>query len=369
MSVLKSIWLKRTAFVCGIVGMAGFLGANALAGDSSASAKSNATRNHMYITGSSLMAPFTNAVVERITAKGSLPVPKVVIQGTAKGVQEFCSGNGYDNPDVVAVSRRMRIAEYGNCVKNGVTDIVEVLVGYEAVALVVRKEDHDYDMTLASLYRAIANEYPDGDEFFLNVAKTWNEVDPKLPNTEIKVLLPSPQLGARGFFDDRVLQAACRHIHEIKTIFSAPERVRQCTTLRRDGRVVDVGMPLDTNIAAHMRSAKPGTMAVMSLRHAALLGDNFKLLPLDGVVPNRKTVGSHEYEVTRPLYYYIKKSHIKDYTGKGMVSGLREFITELTRDETIGQGGYFTQLGVVPMHDAQRIAVRQAALRLTVFER
>ncbi len=362
-------WPKQAALACCFVGMASFIGGNALAEQFAPPAKPSATRSQMYITGSSLMAPFTNAVIQKLSAKAALPAPKLIIQGTAKGVQEFCAGNGVDTPDVVAVSRRMRIAEYGNCVKNGVTDIVEVLVGYEAVVLVARKDDHDYNLNLGSLYRAIANEYPEGDEFFLNVAKTWNEVDPKLPNTEIRMLLPSPQLGARGFFDDRVLQAACRHIHEIKTIFNAPERVRQCITLRRDGRITESGVPYETNIAAHMRSAKPGTIAVMSLRHATMLGDIVKILPLDGVMPNRKTIGSHEYEITRPLYYYIKKSHIKDYTGKGMVAGLREFISELTRDGTIGPDGYFVQLGVVPMYDEQRAAVRESALRLKHFER
>ncbi len=363
-------WHKQAILACCFFGTASFFGSNVLADEPAPSiAKSSATRDYMYITGSSLMTPFTNAVVKSLAAKAKLPTPRVVTQGSVNGVKDFCSGNGIDTPDVVAVSRRMRIAEYEQCVKNGVTEIVEILVGYEAVVLAANKKDQNYDLDINEFYRAVAREYPEGDEFFPNTFSRWSEIDPKLPNTEINIILPSPLLGARGFFDDRILQAACRNIHELKTIFSAPERVRQCITLRRDGRIIESGVPYETNVATHMRSAKPGTIAVLSLRHANLLSDIVKILPLDGVMPTSKTIGSHEYPITRALYYYIKKSHVKDYTGKGMVQGLRRFITELTRDGTIGPDGYFVHLGAVPMQDEQRIAVRESALQLTHFER
>ncbi|MEO5335727.1 MAG: substrate-binding domain-containing protein [Magnetospirillum sp. WYHS-4] len=326
-------------------------------------------RTEMVITGSTLMAPFSEAMAERVAANASLPPARILKTGTTEGMQAFCSGEGLDTPDVVAVSRRMRVFEFERCQKNGVTDIIEILVGYEAVVLVQRKDDKDLPLTMDAVFHALAHELPQNDEFVPNTHKLWSDVDSKLPKTEIRAILPVRTLGARSFFNDRVLQGACRNISELKGIFEAAERVRQCTTLRRDGRVVEVGVPFLDNMRAALSKAPPGTIATMSLRHATELSDIAKIVAFEGVIPSRETVANREYEFVRPLYYYVKKAHVKDYTGKGLVGGLRELITEMTRDATVGTKGYLIPLGVVPMPEDERIAVRDASLRLARFER
>ncbi|CAK0779649.1 hypothetical protein CCP3SC15_6760001 [Gammaproteobacteria bacterium] len=220
------------------------------------------------------------------------------------------------------------------------------------------------------MYNAIAAELPkDYNEFLPNHYTRWHEADSSLPNTEIRMAIPVPSLGGRAFLEDRMLQGACRTIPEIKTIFGAENRVKQCIALRSDKRIIELDTPYDRNVVQTLAASPPGTLAVLPLRFATEHQDSLKVQPFDGVIPTTETVSNHEYHFTRPLYFLVKKAHIKNYWGKGLVSGLREFITEITRESTIGPGSYLAQLGVFPIEEKRRNQIREASLRLTIIDR
>lgn len=299
----------------------------------------------------------------RLQTKAGLPAAEIQAVGTSKGVAGFCSGIGIATPDIVAMSRRMRFGEFETCTKNGVKDILEIQLGYEALVVVVRNDD-DLALSLSDLYHGLAKELPEDDEFLPNDSNTWKDVNPKLPDTRIAAILPSRALGARGFFNDRFLQGACRNIFQINSIFEADDRVEQCIGLRGEGRIKEVGLPLVDKMREAFQTAKPGTIGVMSLRHAQELADVVKVISFDGMVATREAIADRSYRYVRPLYYYVKRAHVKDYTGAGPVAGLREFITEVTRDSAIGAEGYLIPLGLVPMGEDRRDEVREAALHL-----
>lgn len=323
-----------------------------------------------WVVGSTLMNPMTVEVFKHLKERvPGLPEPRIDSQGTAKGVQAFCAGPEDDTPDVVAMSRRMRGGEFEQCGKNRVGDIIELQVGTEALVLAVSRRDEDFHLTFDRLYRAVAAELPDGDEFLPNSSHSWNDIDKSLPKTEIRIIVPSAALGARGFFENRFLQGACREMSAFKNIFEAEERVRQCIGLRKDGHLTELGVPYDTQVIKAMEKAPRGTVAVMPLRFALDAADKVKALRFETVIPTRDTVGNGEYTGIRPIYYYVKRAHVKDYTGKGPVAGLREFITEITRESTFGPDGYLVPIGLVPMPERRRAEVRDAALRLQPMTR
>lgn len=318
-----------------------------------------------WIVGSTLMNPLTIEVFKHLKQRApQLPDPRIDSRGTSKGITDFCAGTGADTPDVVAMSRRMRGGEFETCTKHGVADIIEIQLGIEALVLTVSARDEDFALTFDTLYRAIAAELPESEEFLPNAAETWNDVDKSLPKTRINVILPSSALGARGFFDNRFLQGACREMYAFKNIFEADERVRQCTNLRKDGHVTELGVPYDTLAVKALENAPRGTVAIMPLRFALDAGDKLKMLRFETTIPNRENVSTREYIGTRPIYYYVKRAHVKDYNGVGLVPGLREFITEVTRESTFGDDGYLVPFGLVSMPERKRAEVRDAALRL-----
>jgi len=328
-----------------------------------------ATGKIMYIIGSTLIKDYTDAVMERLHKNAKIPPAFTINKGSTRGVEVFCSGIGLNYPDVVAVSRRIRANELEDCRSHEVNDIVEIQIGYEATGIVSRRDDQDYHLTLASLYKGVAGELPKGS-FVLNENKLWSDADSNLPKTPIHLVIPVASLGGRAFFEDQMLQAACRSFKEIKSISDAKDRVKQCITLRKDGRITELDVPFDLNVVKTLSTATTmGTLAIMPLRFATEHLDVLKLQPIDGVLPNTKTVANHSYHLTRPLYYLIKRAHIKNYYKQGLVSGLREFITEITRESTIGPHGYLTKMGVFPMEDEHRNQVRVSSLRLETIDR
>lgn len=325
-------------------------------------------RDHIVVVGSTLIEPFTRAATERIQAQSGLNPTVIRPTGTGRGLSAFCAGVGTDTPDIVAMSRRMRHWEFESCQTNGVSEIIEIQIGFEAI-VVISRLDAPIALTLDDLYRGLAAELPSGIEFLRNRHENWNDVRSGLPPTPINAVLPSRELGAFGFFSDRMLQAACRSIPEIKAIFDASERVEQCVGLRRDGRVHEVGLPLVETMRAAFQEARPGTIGIVSLRHAHELADVAQIITFDGQVATHQSIADLEYPYIRALYFYVKRAHVKNWQGGGPVAGLREFITEITREETIGPEGYLVRIGLVPMSEPLRETVRRNALSLRPFTR
>lgn len=325
--------------------------------------------SRMFIIGSTLMAPYIKDVIEHLSTNAGIPAAIMVNKGSARGVDAFCSGIGIQYPDVVAVSRRIRSVELDRCQANGVTDVMEIQVGYAATAIISRADDQTYPLTLNSLYRAIARELPEGSDFHLNTKTKWKDVDSRLPDTDIRFIVATPALGGRGFMEDRMLQQACRGIFEIKAIFNAEDRVKQCITLRDDGRIIELDAPYEQNVLKALQTSPPGTLAVVPTNFATSHLDVEKIQPLEGILPTEQTIADGSYDFVRPLYFYVKKAHVKNYLGQGPVAGLREFITEVTRESSVGPNGYMVTRGIFPMHDEMRASVRASALRLTPMVR
>ncbi len=338
--------------------------------DSQALPPERANGHTIYMIGSTLMADYTTAIIDHLKKNTDLPPPIVSEGGSTRGVSVFCAGIGLNTPDIVAMSRRILTTELENCRDHGVTDIIEIQIGYDAAGIVSRRDDQDYPLTLVSMYHAIAAELPDtAGRFTPNRYQRWHDVDPSLPDTEIRFILPVPSLGGRAFLENRMLQSACRHIPAISTIFGAEDRVRQCVSLRTDNRIVELDTPYAQNVVTALATSPPGTLANLPLHFVLAHQEFLKVQPFDGVLPDHETVSNHQYGFIRPLYFLVKKAHIKNYLGRGLVVGLREFITEITRESTIGPSGYLVKMGLFPLDEKNRKQTRETSLRLDTTNR
>ena len=91
-------------------------------------------RDQIRIVGSSTVFPFSTAVAEQFGKTSNFKTPVVESTGSGGGMKLFCSGIGLKHPDITNASRRIKSKEFSNCQKNGVTDIIEVLIGYDGIA-------------------------------------------------------------------------------------------------------------------------------------------------------------------------------------------------------------------------------------------
>jgi phosphate transport system substrate-binding protein len=88
-------------------------------------------------------------------------------------------------------------------------------------------------------------------------------------------------------------------------------------------------------------------------------GDKIKAATIDGVAPTYENIASSKYPVSRPLYFYVKKSHV------GVIPGIKEYIAEFTSEKAWGKNGYLAEKGLIVSPDAQRKAEAAKGKALT----
>src|SRR5206468_6955444 len=161
-------------------------------------------RTEMHAVGSSTVYPFAKQVAERIArANPRLGTPVIESTGTGAGMKLFCAGVGERFPDVENASRRMKASEAKFCQQNGVAQITEIQVGIDGISLATAKSTPLQNLTTRDVYLALAKT-PFGKP---NRAKTWHDVNAKLPNLPIRVYGPPPTSGTRDALGELIMTA------------------------------------------------------------------------------------------------------------------------------------------------------------------
>ena len=119
--------------------VSGLIAAAAIVNVSQASA-----RETISVVGSSTVYPFSTVVAERFGKSSDFKAPKVESTGSGGGLKLFCKGVGVSHPDVTNASRRIKESEFQQCQKNGVTDIVEVLIGFDLSLIHISEPTRPY---------------------------------------------------------------------------------------------------------------------------------------------------------------------------------------------------------------------------------
>ena len=92
-----------------------------------------AARDQVQIAGSSTVLPYASIVAEAFGENFDFPTPVVESGGSSSGLKRFCEGVGENTIDVANASRAIREKEIKACAEAGVTDIIEVRIGYDGI--------------------------------------------------------------------------------------------------------------------------------------------------------------------------------------------------------------------------------------------
>ena len=324
-------------------------------------------RDRLVIAGSS-----STEAVSRMLAGGfadrheGADRPRVEIGATGRTFDLFCGGLGPETPDFALVTRRMPRSVFETCQANGVTEVIEIRVGFGAVVLAARRGDVAPVLSSRHFYQALAAEHAGEDGFAPNHFATWAEVDPSLPRRAIRVLVPEANSGMRALMEDLIMEAGCREVRAIRLIFEAAYRRSKCITLRNDGRVLAVR---GDDMVAALMVAPPGTIAVISFEQLVRSGGNLLPLSIDGVLPSASSITSLEYNQSQTIYLYGKRQHGRSRHGVGIVRGVREFLVEATSEHATGPGGYLTSAGLLPLPPSERAEQRRTTANMTIRSR
>ena len=301
------------------------------------------------ITGSATVAPFTSAVVDAFAkAHADLPRPTVEAGGTGAGIQAFCAGGGSATPDIVGASRAMKRAEFDGCRAHGVAGIVEVPIGLDGIALAQPAGATPLTLTRKAIFLALAAN-PMGRP---NTAKTWKDVDPRLPATPIRVLGPAPTSGTRDSFVELLLEPGCfAAMPDARKLTANPAALdRICHQLRTDGAYVAAGE--DYGATVHRLESDAQAVGVFGYSYLQGSGSRLRAVPIDGVAPDPAAIGSGKYPGGRTLFLYVNAQHLKERPA------LKTFLEQYA--SMWGPGGPLTAKGLIAMSDGARDRSRVA---------
>lgn len=321
-------------------------------------------RDYITIVGSSTVYPFTTAVAEQFGKATKFKTPKIESTGTGGGFKLFCAGAGTDTPDITNASRAIKKSEIETCAKNGVTQIVEVKVGYDGIVIANSKKAPVMKLSRKEIFLALAKEVPspEGDKLVANPNKTWKDVNSSLPATKIEVLGPPPTSGTRDAFTEMVLDEGCTAFPLIKNMKATDEKKFKavCQTVREDGAYIEAGE--NDNLIVQKLEANPNSLGIFGFSFLDQNADKIQASLVDGQAPTFETIADGKYPVSRPLFIYVKKDHV------GVIPGIAEYLAEFTSERAWGDEGYLAEKGLIPSPKADRktIAAETKALNVMV---
>lgn len=326
-----------------------------------------AIRDRIRIVGSSTVFPYSVAVAEEFAAKTGQPAPVVESTGTGGGMKIFCEGVGEGFPDVAGASRAMKPSEWTLCQSNGVDAISEALIGYDGLTIsVARKSDVAWALAEHQVFLALASRVPDpetGETLVDNPYTTWSQIDPTLPESEIRVFGPPPTSGTRDAFVELAMHDGCKALPffqakkaELGDGFSKYVD-ENCSRMRQDGPFIEAGE--NDNLIVQRLNADPTALGIFGYSFLYENKDILKAVLINGVEPTLETIGDGSYDIARPLFIYTKNAH------RGVIPGLEEFITEYVSVEALGPDGYLVDRGLTPLSQSEQDRTRASVMDQT----
>ncbi|SDY26419.1 phosphate ABC transporter substrate-binding protein, PhoT family [Citreimonas salinaria] len=302
------------------------------------------TRDNVQVAGSSTVLPYASIVAEAFGENTDFPTPVVESGGSSAGLARFCEGVGENTIDIANASRAIREGEIAACAANGVTEIIEVRIGYDGIVFASRVDGPDIDaFEPADWYLALAERLPLNGTMLANPNRTWADANPDLPDVEIAAYIPGTKHGTREVFEEQVLLAGCEDVGALQAMLdmglSEDEAEDACVSVRTDGSAVDIDGDY-TETLARIES-NPQGVGVFGLSFYENNTSTLKAATMGGVEPTAQTIASGEYPVSRPLFFYVKKAHL------GVIPGLKEFTSFFVADPLAGPKGPLANYGLV----------------------
>jgi phosphate transport system substrate-binding protein len=275
--------------------------------------------------------------------------------GTGGGMKLFCAGLGGRTPDIANASRRMKASEAKACAQNGVTKVTEIQVGIDGIVLAGSKQSPALNVTTRDIYMAIAAN-PYGKP---NRAKTWRDVNARLPSIPIRVYGPPPTSGTRDAITELLMTPACEANGSIKALKKSNEAKFKsvCTEVRKDGAYIEAGE--NDNLIVRKLETSPGHYGMFGYSFLEENSGTLRGATINGVVPTYDSIANFKYPGARPLYIYVKNPHA------AAIPGIRQYVAEFAKESTWGRNGYLARRGLIASPDAVRQKSAQAARSLS----
>ena len=308
------------------------------------SAAAATARDNVQVAGSSTVLPYASIVAEAFGENFEFPTPVVESGGSSAGLARFCEGVGPNTIDIANASRKIRDSEVENCAANGVTDIIEVVFGYDGIVFASQLDGPAFTaFEPADIFNALAPKVLVDGEIVDNPYTMWSDFNPDLPDAEILAFIPGTKHGTREVFEEFVVAVGCEETGAFEAMMasgmSEDDAEDACLAIRTDGKSVDIDGDYTETLARI--DSNPNGIGVFGLAFYEQNTDKLKVATIAGVEPTVESIATGEYPVSRTLQFYIKGAHI------GVIPGLKEYAEFFVSDEIAGPDGPLAFYGLV----------------------
>jgi len=301
-------------------------------------------RENVQVAGSSTVLPYAAIVAEAFGENFDFPTPVIESGGSSAGLKRFCEGIGDNTVDIANASRAIKSSEIEVCAENGVTDIIEVRIGYDGIVFASDINGSTFAFSPADWYMALAAELPVRGVLVANPNTNWDAVNASFSDQPIQAFIPGTKHGTREVFEEKVLLQGCEDSGAMTAIIAinggdedAAEAT--CMAVRTDGLSVDIDGDYTETLTRI--EADTNGIGVFGLSFYENNGDKLQVATMSGVTPTTESIATGAYPVSRPLYFYIKAAHL------GEIPGLQEFTDFFVSDDIAGPDGPLAEYGLV----------------------
>ncbi|MEM6479693.1 MAG: substrate-binding domain-containing protein [Pseudomonadota bacterium] len=301
-------------------------------------------RDNVQVAGSSTVLPYASIVAELFGDNTDFATPVVESGGSSSGLRRFCEGVGTNTIDVANASRAIRASEVEACAANGVTDIIEVRIGYDGIVFASQLNGPAFNaFTPSDWFNALAPMVMVDGALVENPHTQWADFNADLPAEDILAFIPGTKHGTREVFEEKVIAAGCEATGAFEAMMtggmSEDDAEDACLEVRTDGKSVDIDGDYTETLARI--DANSNGVGVFGLAFYENNTDKLKVATMSGVSPSTETISTGEYPVSRPLFFYIKAAHL------GVIPGLKEYAGFFMADEIAGPAGPLAAYGLV----------------------
>ena len=315
-------------------------------------------RDSLSLAGSSTVLPFARIIAEQLGKNPNFKTPVVESGGSSVGKKGVCDGVGTKFIDIGNASSRMKTKELAYCEKNGVK-LTEIKVGYDGIVVANSKKGKVLNISKADLGKALTAKVAINGKMVDNPYKKWSEINPSLPNVEIRVYGPPTTSGTRASYAEMVNEKGyCKKDDKAKAALKAAGmKAKKCRAMRTDGAFIEAGE--QDNLIVQKLNEDNTAYGIFGFSYLDQNSDTLQGAVISKTAPTFENIASNNYSVSRALYYYVKHQHI------GVVPGIKEYMAEWTKHW--GDEGALSDAGMIPMPKSERAKYKSAMTNLPVL--
>jgi phosphate transport system substrate-binding protein len=315
-------------------------------------------RDSISIAGSSTVLPFARIIAEQLGKNPNFKTPVVESGGSSVGKKGVCDGVGTKFIDIGNASSRMKVKELEYCEKNGVK-LTEIKVGYDGIVVANSKKGKVLNISKSDLGKALTANVAIHGKLVNNPYKKWSDVNPSLPNVDIRVYGPPTTSGTRASFAEMVNEKGyCKKDADAKAALKAAGmKAKKCRAMRTDGAFVEAGE--QDNLIVQKLNEDTTAYGIFGFSYLDQNSDTLQGAVISKTAPTFENIAGNNYSVSRALYYYVKHQHI------GVVRGVNEYMAEWTKHW--GNDGALSDAGMIPMPKSERDKYKAAMTNLPVL--